>query len=209
MPRCTSSCQICKLKVLDQNEDEKNELFQANKDWSHITPRELELKDSTINRAGRGVFARMLVPGNTVVCNYEGIFVCAASLTPEEYDRNWYLWDTGYNSLLIDASDPSNSNFARYINHNKEDLVNLYAVRHVPNCLPVIAYVSKRDIQVGEELFVSYGDEYNNELRRMGFRSSTNVTTSFLQDYTPQGKTRQCSALSAQNNKSKGEQHPD
>jgi hypothetical protein len=138
----------------------------------------LQVHTSTIEGAGNGLFASSFIPKDAIVCYYSGY--------RHHYQSQKRLKDGAYvlklqnncpkhNDGFVDAL-PTTNVLARYINDpigpsgsvNEEERCNV-KFSHIQqpgiwHC-PVIAL---RDIKVGEELFISYGQGYWAESRMIG-----------------------------------------
>ncbi|MBI2612455.1 SET domain-containing protein-lysine N-methyltransferase [Candidatus Kaiserbacteria bacterium] len=103
---------------------------------------------------GRGLFAEQNIPAGECVAEYTGVHI------PTRYAdtlKTRYLFALD-DEWTIDGS--ARDNLARYINHSC-----------MPNCEAEIhdgrIYIlSTRDIALGEELTIDYGDEYFDEFIR-------------------------------------------
>ena len=118
----------------------------------------IEVRASTIPGAGQGVFATMRLPANRVIGLYRGEII-----TMQEFDARYPNGELGEYVLqisrdtFIDARDPARGNWTRYVNDGHladgRNLCNLsFTARS--------GLRTKRPIEVGEELFVSYGPHY-------------------------------------------------
>jgi len=120
----------------------------------------VEISKSNIPGAGKGVFSTKKIKKGSFLSEYKGKWY-----TPKQFDKKTtdseYVWEV-LNSKLeligyIDGKHRKYSNWTRYVNcprNNKE--WNVEAV----NEDETINYYAKKDIKVGEELFVWYGEEY-------------------------------------------------
>jgi hypothetical protein len=114
------------------------------------------IKTSTIPNAGRGAFANIRLPKRTVLGNYKG-----KRLTPQQYNRlrdQSYVWETSSRkgSVYIDGKNPKTSNWLRFLNDSRDKRVNVEPYQYRGK----LYYRTIRVIKPGEELFISYGDEY-------------------------------------------------
>lgn len=168
---CNKDCIVCDMPML--NQPKKNKFKGQCR--SKVTPPELIISKSSICGAGLGVFAAAPIRKGTIVSNYEGQIRKEEDCFQKELSQNRFLWDlTGLcKGFVVDSSDPTKSNFARYINHNKRERRNLIALGHMPKGRPTVSFIATRDLQMREELFVDYGEEYNRVLREEGFLRST------------------------------------
>ncbi|GFO29224.1 Zinc finger protein 724 [Plakobranchus ocellatus] len=132
-----------------------------NPDYCRKTlPQGLVIKKSKIPRAGLGVFATTLFPVRSRFGPYGG---------RKEMDRyvaheSGYCWQVvhdGKPSHFVDASDPKESNWMRFVNcarSEEEQCVTAY--QHKGE----IYYRAHKDIYPGMELLVYYGDSYARDL---------------------------------------------
>jgi hypothetical protein len=118
----------------------------------------VEVRASTIPGAGQGVFATMRLPANRVIGLYRG-----ETITPQEFDARYPQGTLGEYVLqisrdrFIDARDPAHGNWTRYVNDGHlADGRNLCNLSFTPRA----GLRTKRPIEIGEELFVSYGPHY-------------------------------------------------
>lgn len=131
----------------------------------------MTIKESTIPGAGSGAFAKQFIPANTDLGRYYGR---TSSSTPKDGSYAWRI-DGKYidanfgcdarrkelsHNIIWCANNP-----LKYVNapknENEKHIVNTIMETKEDehgNVLP--HYYTTRDIDVGEELFVDYGDEY-------------------------------------------------
>ena len=110
----------------------------------------LEIKQSQINGAGMGVYTLDFIPNHSFIDYYIGDF-CKYPLSKYfiEIDHNFGI-DAGqfprcYMAMINDSYQTTYTNACEFLIENKT--VSVYSIR---------------DIQPGEELFISYGDQYWN-----------------------------------------------
>ena len=174
LQRCAEDCWICKLPMLDQNVTKKLKFRGQSDEHSLVTPKELIVVSSTEPAIkGLGVIAREPIGQSVRIGNYEGEL---AGLEELDLNVNDYVWELGYKKLAIDAEDKKNSNFIRYVNHHKKTRRNVTPEFHAPGGVPTVTYITSRPIKRGEELFVDYGRDYNDDLRLQGFKTTTDET---------------------------------
>jgi len=129
----------------------------------------LRIAPSSIQNAGMGVYAVDEIPKGA-----RGAYIgVKKSMTRGNAFYSWIIYEydtvTG-NSIttkelyMIDASNKKVSNWTRYVNCGMYDLKN--------NLEPVqkwedLYYVSRRDINPGEELWIDYGEGFRNRLNDM------------------------------------------
>ena len=179
---CVPNCDVCLTPMLDQKVDVKLKHF-GTKQYSHVTPAEVQVLPSTIPGGGFGLFTTTFLPKGIRLGNYEGPLVCRAE--HPNADDSAYMFDLdelGAPGWSIDAEDERYSNFLRFVNHNKASKRNVTTVGHFENGMPVVTYQTTRNIPSEKELFVDYGPGYNDDLRAWGFKDSTDNT---LPSYFP------------------------
>lgn len=124
-----------------------------------IVPPGLEVKESNIPKAGRGVFAKCVIPKH----DFFGPFV-GKKVTAEEaknYKDSPYVWEVrdDYGKLmhLVDGRDAFQSNWLRYVNCARIITEqNIRAVQYDGN----IYYMATRQIEIGDELLTFYGEKF-------------------------------------------------
>ena len=135
---------------------------------------QLKVAPSTIEEAGNGLFALTAIPKGDTVCHYTGYrhdYQSQKRLRDRSYvlklQNGWPKHDRR-NDGFVDAL-PTREVLARYINDPRnEDKCNVkFEYIQQPGVwhCPVVAL---RDIEVGEELFISYGPRYWEESRMIG-----------------------------------------
>ena len=135
---------------------------------------QLKVAPSTIEGAGNGLFALTAIPKGDTVCHYTGYrhdYQSQKRLRDRSYvlklQNGWPKYDRR-NDGFVDAL-PTREVLARYINDPRnEDKCNVkFEYIQQPGVwhCPVVAL---RDIEVGEELFISYGPRYWEESRMIG-----------------------------------------
>ena len=141
-------------------------------DHAYDQPAFIEISKSTLPGAGEGVFAAQRIQKGERLGQYLG------NLTDKPGD---YVFDTklplGDGTLQIDGEDKATSNWTRYINtgtwegvttrdpnvefvHGVTDVPFEFNGEIVDMQTSVIFLRALRDIEPGEELFISYGAEY-------------------------------------------------
>jgi SET domain-containing protein len=124
-------------------------------------PSSIAIRKSAV--AGMGAFATEIIPKGTTIVEYTG-----RRLTPDEADRKHSHRDylmliqvSGKTESVIDAANKKNSSCARFINCARfEEEQNVIFVQRNRRMWVKV----QRDIAPGEELLVSYGDEYTYNL---------------------------------------------
>lgn len=121
-----------------------------------LTPDEYTIKTSTIPNAGNGAFANIFIPKKTTLGYYKG-----KRLTKKQYDSlkdQSYVWELSSRSgpVYIDGKNPKISNWLRFLNDSRDKRENVEPYQYRGN----IYYRTTKNIKPGEEMFISYGDEY-------------------------------------------------
>jgi hypothetical protein len=114
------------------------------------------IQTSTIPNAGRGAFANVYLPKGTVLGDYKG-----KRLTSQQYNRlrdQSYVWELSSRkgSIYIDGKNPKRSNWLRFLNDSRDKRVNVEPYQYGGK----LYYRTTRAIKPGQEMFISYGDEY-------------------------------------------------
>jgi len=144
---------------------------------SMYIPKLYELKNSLIPGAGLGIFTKVDLPNNHKLADYKGRW-----LSPEDYNNTdkellyvWELYDYkgNPNRKKSEKYDPNrvigyrdgeykkDSNFLRYLNHPRNSAEENVRAKQEKD---QIAYYTTRPVKAGEELMVSYGEEYGKTL---------------------------------------------
>ena len=118
------------------------------------------IKTSTIKNAGKGAFTNIYLPKGTVLNYYRG-----KKLTKKQYDllpehKTDYIWELSTPTggvTYVDGKDKKKSNWLRYLNDPKKDSrLNVEPYQYKQK----IYYRTIKNVKPGQELFISYGDEY-------------------------------------------------
>ncbi|MGB0409666.1 MAG: SET domain-containing protein [Opitutales bacterium] len=118
------------------------------------TEEHFEVRSSTIEGAGRGLFAKVAISEEDTIGYYTGKVMSEEEFHREDRPFNAYiLWIC--RTCIIDG-EGEGSNYTRYINHSDE-----------PNAFLVVStrwktarFEALRDIEPGEEIFFNYGEDY-------------------------------------------------
>lgn len=121
----------------------------------------LKAKTSAIPNSGLGLYYEpsneqpKSIPKGTIICYYTGYLHSFQSAQKLLFDKKDYLMAV-QGSVLVDPG-PVPTITARYINDPlNEDLINC---KFVPNGYRS-AVVTTKDVHIGEEFYVAYGDSY-------------------------------------------------
>ncbi|HEX8461043.1 MAG TPA: SET domain-containing protein-lysine N-methyltransferase [Segetibacter sp.] len=129
-----------------------------------LLEKQLEVKESNIPGAGKGLFTKEFIPKGTRITEYKGRIRTWKAV--ENEDGNYYIFYVN-EDCVIDASRQKKV-LARYIN----DAKGLQKIKGLTNNAQFVvdglqAFVeAKKDIPAGAEIFVGYGKEYWDVIRR-------------------------------------------
>ena len=115
---------------------------------------DFDVRDSTIEGAGRGLFARTSIAEDDTIGYYTGEIIDEAEFhRPDRPFSAYVLWVTRKHIII---GEGPKSNYTRFINHSDE-----------PNAFLVVStrwktarFEALRDIEPGEEIFFNYGEDY-------------------------------------------------
>ena len=119
----------------------------------------LQIKKSTLEGAGKGLFTRTFIPKGSVITEYKGDITTWKKVQDDEA-FNGYVFYINRNHV-IDAR-PNRTNPGRYAN----DANGIFKIRGVANNAEYDIRNKKvyiraiADINAGEEILVAYGKEY-------------------------------------------------
>lgn len=139
----------------DLPDAELNKLAQADV----IVPPGLEVKESSIPKAGRGVFAKCVIPKHDFFGPFVGKKIPAEEA--KKYKDSLYMWEVrdDYGKLmhLIDGRDAFQSNWLRYVNSSSSvSEQNIRVVQYDGN----IYYMATKQIEIGQELLAFHGEKF-------------------------------------------------
>lgn len=123
-----------------------------------LQEKNLTVKTSTIPNSGKGLFTKVFLPKNTRIVEYLGI-ICAWKDVEHNFD-NGYIYYVNRNHV-IDAGN-NKKLLARYAN----DASGLLKIKGLTNNAVYktegkrVYIEAAQDIAAGAEIFVSYGKEY-------------------------------------------------
>jgi SET domain-containing protein len=124
----------------------------------------VEVRESVLPGAGKGLFARAFIPRGSRIVEYKGKITTWKEVDDND-GNNGYIYYVKRNHV-IDAAGHPNA-MARYAN----DARGLQRVKGVSNNSEYVeeglrVYIeSRKDIQPGEEILVEYGKEYWDVIR--------------------------------------------
>ena len=118
------------------------------------TADDFEIRTSTIEGAGMGLFARHAIGEEDTIGYYTGEVITEKEFhDPERPFSAYVMWVTKDHILV---GEGPKANYTCYINHDDE-----------PNAFLVVSrrwktarFQALRDIEPGEEIFFDYGDDY-------------------------------------------------
>lgn len=120
----------------------------------------VQVKKSTIEEAGQGLFAARDFPADKQLLEYTGK---RTKRKPQNSDYVFEVKNTGGAVRYIDGADPSRSSVARYVNSCRRGQKcrnnAVFRTKRVEGKGKVVLR-SLRKIKKGREIFASYGREY-------------------------------------------------
>lgn len=121
------------------------------KQW---TDTDFEVKPSTIEGAGQGLFAKVRLQAEDTIGYYTGEIITEEEFYhPERPFSAYVLWVC---STHIIVGEGPKANYTRYINHSDEP----NAFLTVSSRWKTARFEALRVIEPGEEIFFDYGDDY-------------------------------------------------
>jgi SET domain-containing protein len=121
----------------------------------------LTVEPSKIRNAGLGCFAAVFIPAGTIIGPYKGKYMTLRQRN--DIMNGAYIWKINENRF-VDAIDHIKNNPLRYVNGTKTPLQKNRtncAVKFLgPTNKERVYYMTIKDIKKGEELLVSYGNNY-------------------------------------------------
>ena len=121
----------------------------------------VQVQQSKIRNAGLGCFASTFIPAGTIIGPYKGKYMTLRQRN--KVTDGAYVWKIDENRF-VDAIGHTKNNPLRYVNGTKTPLQ-----KSRTNCAvkflgetskECVYYMTIKDIMPGEELLVSYGDNY-------------------------------------------------
>ena len=115
----------------------------------------VEVRKSALPSAGLGLFAKQRLSKAEVVCDYRGkVYTLSEALALTDKD---YLMGFGFNVHICAKAELTC--FGRYVNDPRDSSkVNCCVVKL--KRLKVAFFRALRDIEIGEEIFIDYGQSY-------------------------------------------------
>jgi len=119
-----------------------------------FTDKDFEIRTSTIEGAGRGLFAKVAINEGDTIGYYTGKPMSEEEFHREDRPFNAYvLWVC--RTCIIDG-EGEGSNYTRFINHSDDP--NAFLV--VSSRWKTARFEALREIKPGEEIFFNYGEDY-------------------------------------------------
>ena len=118
------------------------------------TADDFEIRTSTIEGAGMGLFARHAIGEKDTIGYYTGEVITEKEFhDPDRPFSAYVMWVTKDHILV---GEGPKANYTRYINHDDEP--NAFLV--VSSRWKTARFQALRDIKPGEEIFFDYGEDY-------------------------------------------------
>ena len=118
------------------------------------TDDDFEIRTSTIEGAGMGLFARHAIGEEDTIGYYTGEVITEKEFhDPDRPFSAYVMWVTKDHILV---GEGPKANYTRYINHDDEP--NAFLV--VSSRWKTARFQALRDIEPGEEIFFDYGEDY-------------------------------------------------
>ena len=118
------------------------------------TAEDFEIRTSTIEGAGMGLFARHAIGEEDTIGYYTGEVITEKEFHDPNRPFSAYVMWVNKDHILV--GEGPKANYTRYINHDDEP--NAFLV--VSNRWKTARFQALRDIEPGEEIFFNYGDDY-------------------------------------------------
>jgi hypothetical protein len=111
----------------------------------------VDIERRTAGGKGDGIYALRTIPEGATVGRYEGVVIKRQEYMDGELSSD-YVFDLGENvPFMLDAQDPTRSNWCRFMNHNVRR-ANVEACMSDTGCF--VYFEAGRDIAAGEELLI-------------------------------------------------------
>jgi hypothetical protein len=107
-------------------------------------------------KVGHGIFATMLIKSGDFIGAYAGEVCSGKALEDTEFAWDYGAMVPSGDRLILDGKYRGNE--LRFINHAKDP--NTKAVYLVADGKLCVCYIAQKDIPTGQQLTVSYGDDY-------------------------------------------------
>jgi len=118
------------------------------------TANDFEIRTSTIEGAGKGLFAMRAMREEDTIGYYTGEIITEKEFhDPERPFSAYVMWVCRTHIIL---GEGPKANYTRYINH--DDTPNAFLV--VSSRWKTARFEALRDVEPGEEIFFNYGEDY-------------------------------------------------
>jgi len=122
----------------------------------------LEINKSKLRNAGMGAFAKTLIPAGTLIGPYDGKYMDLKQRN--RIKDGTYIWKI-HDNLFVDAKAFKKNNPLRYVNgaktRNQKSKINCEVKFLGPDYKNMkVYYMTIKDVLPGEELIISYGNQY-------------------------------------------------
>jgi len=132
----------------------------------------VEVKKSKINKAGKGLFAKVNIKRGDHICMYFGVLVYKDQVHNGYYESDYLLEQVGHD-YIIDAADPK-SCLGRYANDSLSMKKSNTDFGYYKD--PYGGYLkATKAIKKGEEIYISYGKDYWEDAKDKGSKSYTSL----------------------------------
>lgn len=119
-----------------------------------LNENDFEIRTSTIEGAGRGLFTKVRIEIEDTIGYYTGEIIGEQEFyDPDRPFSAYVLWVCRTHIIV---GDGPKANYTRYINHSDEP--NAFLV--VSSRWKTARFEALRTIEAGEEIFFNYGDDY-------------------------------------------------
>ncbi|TVP79940.1 MAG: SET domain-containing protein [Puniceicoccaceae bacterium] len=118
------------------------------------TSDDFEIRPSTIEGAGLGLFARVRIREEETIGYYTGYIISEKEFYDPERPFSAYVLWVSRNHIIV--GEGPEANYTRYINHS--DTPNAFLV--TSSRWKTARFEALRTIEAGEEIFFNYGEDY-------------------------------------------------
>lgn len=132
----------------------------------------VEIKQSKIKNAGRGLFATKNFAKGEFICWYFGCLIEKDFVENGYYDSDYLLHNPHHSDLIIDAEDEK-SCYGRYINDSLGLKKNNCEFNFYTDTTSV-GIIATKNIKNGDEIYISYGIDFWREDRRYNLLNKRN-----------------------------------
>ena len=119
---------------------------------------ELEVRPSTVEGAGYGLFTKIDRKKGEYICNYDGEYLTLKQFN-NRYKKKFPIYVLQiHNDLFIDAKD--SESFGKYINNAKNSGLKSNCRFYINRKNHAVSVKSTKNIVANSELFIPYGRSY-------------------------------------------------